>query len=97
MEIINQNINQDDGHWGLVHETSKGMHTMMAPGPMLDRMNRTMLGTMEGYFDELALQTKNVIGLYDWFRPRFTIASTGAIYGPGNPFKHQPDVGVDFW
>ena len=97
MEIISQNINQEEGHWGLVHETSKGMHSMMAPGPMLDRMNRTMLGAMEGYFNELASQGNITVGLYGWFRPRLTVASTGAIYGPGNPFKHRPEVAEDFW
>ena len=97
MDIINQNLNKDDGEWGLVHETSKGMHTAMAPGSNLDHMNRTTLSILARSFDELAEAEKPIIGLYEWLKPRFTVASTEAIYGPGNPFKHQPELGDDFW
>lgn len=97
MDIINQNLNKEKGDWGLVHETSKSMHAAMAPGPSLDRMNRSMLNIMARYFDELAAHGRPSIELYEWIRPRFTIASTEAIYGPGNPFKRQPDLGDAFW
>lgn len=97
MDIINQNLNKEDGDWGLVHDTTKLMHAAMAPGPNLDRMNRSMLSFMAMYFDELAADGASSIGLYEWIRPRFTIASTEAIYGPGNPFKRQPDLGDAFW
>ncbi|KAL6722346.1 hypothetical protein ACLMJK_001453 [Lecanora helva] len=96
MNIITQNITLEDGDWGLVHDTSKGMHAALAPGANLDRMNQTMLGIMEGYFDDLA-KGDAVIDLYEWIRPRFSIASTEAIYGSGNPFKHQKTLGNDFW
>lgn len=98
MDIINQNLNKDDGDWGLVHETSRGMRTAMAPGPNLDHMHRNMLSIMEKYFDKLPTGSEQAtIGLFEWIRPRFTVASTEAIYGPGNPFKRQPELGDDFW
>ena len=88
MKIANQNINKDDRGWGLVHETSKGMHETMAPG--LNRMNRIMLSIMESYFNELALEGEHTLELFKWIRPRLTIASIEAI-------KHQPEIGKDFW
>lgn len=98
MDIINQNLHKDDGDWGLVYETSKGLRTAMAPGPNLDNMHRNMLSIMEKHFDELATASgQNTIELFEWIRPRFTVATTDAIYGPGNPFKRQPGLGDDFW
>jgi len=97
MDIINQNINKDQGDWGLVHETSKGMHASMSPGLNLDKMNRNMLHIMEEYFNELSAEGEATVDLFEWIRPRVTVASTEAIYGPGNPFKRQPDLGNDFW
>lgn len=98
MDIIKQNLHKDDGDWGLVHETSRGMRTAMAAGPNLDHMHRNMLSIMETYFDELATASEQTeIELFEWIRPRFTVASTEAIYGPGNPFKRQPELGDDFW
>ena len=97
MDLINQNINKDDGDWGIVHETSKGMHAAMVPGANLDNMNRSMLTIMEGYFNELASEKHSTIDLFEWIRPRFSVASTEAIYGPGNPFKREPELGKDFW
>ncbi len=98
MDIINQNLHKDDGDWGLVHETSRGMRTAMAPGPNLDHMHRNMLSIMEKYFDELPTGSEQTtIELFEWIWPRFTVASTQAIYGPANPFKRQPELGDDFW
>ena len=97
MDIINQNINKEDGDWGLVHETSRGMHTVMAPGANLDHMIRNMLGVMESYFNELAAEGESCLKLFEWVRLKFTIASTEAIYGQSNPFRCQSGLGEDFW
>ena len=96
MDMVNQNINKADGDWGLVHETSKGLHAVLAPGSNLDNMNRVMLSIMEDYLNEFG-KGESTIDLYGWLRPRVTVASTEAIYGPGNPFKRQPELESDFW
>ena len=97
MDIVEQNIDAKDGGWGLVNETHKGMHSEMAPGSNLDHMNRSMLSIMATYFDELAKQTPTEVDLFGWIRPRFTVASTEAIYGSGNPFKVEPGLESAFW
>lgn len=99
MDIINQNLDQNDGDWGLALETHKGMHAVMAPGANLDRMVRNMLGLFTTFLDELVKDGKGgkEVDLYGWIRPHFTIASTEAVYGPSNPFKKHPDLGQAFW
>lgn len=97
MEMINRNINKEDGDWGLIHETSRGMRAAMAAGPNLDDMNKVTLGIMNDYFDELAACGESEVEFYNWIRPRFTVASTQAIYGPGNPYGRERSLEKDFW
>jgi len=99
INIINQNLDQKDGDWGLMIETHKGMHAAMAPGTNLDRMVRNMLSLFTTFLDELAADRKGgtEVGLYGWIKPHFTIATTEAIYGPSNPFKKDPDLSQAFW
>lgn len=96
MDIVNYNIDAKQGKTGVVHETHKGMHAEMAPGDNLDLMNQATLGVMEGFFNELAVEGEAVVDLYDWIRPRLTIASTQAIYGSTNPLRREPRL-VDAW
>ena len=93
--MILRNINSHDGN--LAHAVSRGMHDAMAPGPNLDQMTRRVLTVMGPFFDELGEQGEQTVNLYEWIRPRFTKASTEAIYGPGNPFKYDPDLEEAFW
>lgn len=102
MDIVMQNIDLKEGNWGLSYETSHGMHAVMAPGPMLDQMNETMLRTFLPFVDELAQPSSFgadgvEIDLFKWIRRKFSMASTEAIYGPGNPFKKQPELENCFW
>ena len=76
------------------------MHLAMAPGPDLDRMNRATLSQMAVYFDEVGAGKDGgevVVDLFEWIRPRFSIASSDAIYGPGNPLRRQPELQDAFW
>lgn len=101
MGLINYNIDGKivgkEGKVGVAHETHKGMHRELAPGPNLDRMHKFMLGTLAPFFDEWAIEGGWEGGLFEWIRPRFTIASTEAIYGERNPIKLQPELAQAFW
>ena len=101
MALIKYNIDGKivgkEGKVGVAHETHKGMHREMAPGPNLDCMDRAMLGTMSPFLDEWAVEGGWVGGLFGWIRPRFTIASTEAIYGDRNPIRLHPELAEDFW
>lgn len=99
MSIINQNIDLKEGKWGLCYETSHGMHAAMAPGPDLDRMNETMLTMFLPGVNALAAARGQgtELELFQWIRKAFSLASTEAIYGPGNPFVKQPELTDCFW
>lgn len=99
MKIINKNIDQKDGDWGLSLDTSRGMHTVMAPGTNLDLMVKNMLTLFTISFDTLVTNGKDGIevNLFSWMRRHFSIASTEAIYGPANPFKKHADLEQAFW
>ena len=62
-----------------MHDTHKGMHIEIAPGPNIDRMGKDMLGTLAPFPHEWAVEGGLGRGLFEWIRPRFTIGSTEAI------------------
>lgn len=101
MGLIKYNIDGSivgkEGKVGVAHETHRGMHREMAPGPNLDRMHKAMLSTLAPFLDELAVEGGWEGDLFGWIRPRFTIASTEAIYGEKNPIKLQPELAEAFW
>ncbi|KAI4147283.1 MAG: hypothetical protein L6R39_003169 [Caloplaca ligustica] len=98
MRIINENIGGEMGNWGLLPDTSRGMHNALAPSESLDWMTRTMLSKFMEYLNPLAASKDGTeIDLYKWVRTAFTVASTEAAYGPKNPFNHQPELEDAFW
>ena len=54
-------------------------------------------GSVPGGLSDFLGFTGSRFNLFEWIRPRFTIASTEAIYGPGNPYKVEPEIGQGFW
>ncbi|KAL8709343.1 MAG: hypothetical protein Q9220_005936 [cf. Caloplaca sp. 1 TL-2023] len=98
MRAINENIDGEKGPWGLLVDTSRGMHNALAPSDSLDWMTRTMLDKMQSFIDPLEAGEKGMeIDLYKWVRTAFTVSSTEAVYGPKNPFNHIPGLEDAFW
>ena len=96
MEIVNRNLDLKEGPWSLSHDISESMHRAMMPGPDLDRMTKVMLTKFLPSINALEGATGS-IELFQWARRAFSIASTEAIYGPGNPFSARPDLEEAFW
>ena len=99
--MINYNIDGKivgkGGKVGVVHEIHKGVHKAMAAGPNLDRMAKAMLSTLAPFLDEWAVEGGWEGELFGWIKPRFTVASTEAIYGERNPIRLQPELAEAFW
>ena len=97
-EIVTLNNDSRDGDWGLVPEIHNGTYSILAPGPELDDMVRTMVEKMNPFLDDLEDKMNGTdIQLYGWFREAMSVASTEAVYGPENPFTHEPGLIQAFW
>ena len=80
MAAINENLDGEKGNYGLLPETSRGMHTALAPSKSLDWMTRTMLSKMMEFMDPLAVsEDREEIDLYKWIRTALTVASSEAV------------------
>jgi hypothetical protein len=95
-DIINTNINGEDGDWGYVNTFHDAIQPAVLPGRGLDATNRMMLGLVASQFDEQAKFQKQKVNLSRWVQHQITLATTNSIYGSGNPFK---DSGIEqaFW
>ena len=91
------NVNLEKGDWGLYSESLKGIHAALAPGGGLELMNRTMIENVAASLDSLQTENKTVrLKLASWLRHEITLATSEAVYGPGNPLR-DPKVEDGFW
>ncbi|EAT85804.2 hypothetical protein SNOG_07153 [Parastagonospora nodorum SN15] len=95
-DIINMNINGDDGNWGYVMTFHDAIQPSLAPGTHLDAMNRIMLGLVAQTFNGLKEEAPTTVKLFDWVQHQITLATTGSVYGPSNPYK-DPKFEAAFW
>lgn len=78
--IISDNIDGERGNWGLLPDTTRGIHTALIPSESLDWMTKTMLTKLTEYFDPLVANGEGTeIDLYKWIRTAFTVSSTEAV------------------
>ena len=98
MNIINQNLNAEDGtRGGCMNEIHDMMYATLAPGQFLDDLNKCILEMVLPDVNSLARGGPTEIKLWHWLRHSFSIASTAAIWGPRNPFVLYPAVEPAFW
>ncbi|KAL9121434.1 MAG: hypothetical protein Q9187_002004 [Circinaria calcarea] len=97
-DILNINVNGDEGDWGYSVEFYKSLHPALAPGVGLNSMNRIMVQNIAASLGRLKGENDKPIkiGLVQWLRHEITMATTNAVYGPMNPFK-DPKVEDAFW
>ncbi|KAI4163202.1 MAG: hypothetical protein LQ342_003135 [Letrouitia transgressa] len=83
MAAINENIDGEQGHWGLMPEIGRGIHNTLAPGASLDWMTKTMLTKYMEFVDSLGAGKTDTgapeLDLYKWVRKAFTVSSTEAV------------------
>ena len=86
-----------DGRENLVDAFFKANHTLLAPGPGLDAMNRTALRCVSRSLDTLSEGTSPArIDLVEWTRHEVTMASCEGAYGPDHIMR-DPKVEEAFW
>lgn len=97
-DILNVNVNGEEGDWGYSVDFYKSLHPALAPGQGLDSMNRLMIRNIAISIDSLnpTQETGTKIKLARWLRHHITLATTNAVYGPMNPFQ-DPEIEEAFW
>lgn len=93
-KIVQHNLNGENGS-GYVIEVHDGLVAALAPGKDLESMTDAMLHEASSFLDTLNGEAE--VDLFGWVRHTFTMCSTRAIYGPGNPFTHNPSFVGLFW
>jgi hypothetical protein len=93
---INTNLDGSEGPRGYVLTFSKAIHSALVPGAALDFMNRIMIQDIASSADRLAEKGPVTVNLCEWLRHELTMATTNAVYGPGNPYT-DPAVEQAFW
>lgn len=97
-KILMNNVNGDEGDWGLSMESYEAMRSALKPGTGLDSMNRLMIENIAASLDNLTSDANHsiTIKLSKWLRDHVTAATTSSVYGPQNPFKAEA-VADAFW
>lgn len=99
-EILALNHDSEEGNWGYMPELREKAYSTAAPGSDMDCMVRTALDTVTGFFSDLDKKDGNrgsEIDLHSWIRDFVSLSVTEALYGPENPFKHEPGLLEAFW
>jgi len=97
-KIVMNNVNGDDGDWGLSVELYAAMRDALSPGPHIDEMNREMIRCIDASLEDIKPHNGQsvTIKLASWLRETITVATTNSVYGPQNPFKDAAVVDA-FW
>lgn len=90
-KILMNNVNGEEGDWGLSMESYAAMRAALTPGPALDNMNRVMVENIMESLESLRPHkgTTSTINFAEWLRDSITLATTNSVYGPHNPFKDK--------
>lgn len=96
--IATDNINGEDGDYGLSMDFNKAIYPALSPGKPLEAMYRIIIPQIAASLDKLRDESQRgiTIELSRWIRHELTLAITDAVYGPGNPFKERA-VAEAFW
>jgi hypothetical protein len=96
--IVTDNINGEDGDYGLSMDFNKVIYPALSPGKPLEAMYRIIIPQIAASLDKLRAENGKgiMIGLIEWVRHELTLGITDCVYGPGNPFKEKA-VEEAFW
>ncbi|TVY90133.1 7-alpha-hydroxycholest-4-en-3-one 12-alpha-hydroxylase [Lachnellula willkommii] len=93
-DILNTNMNGEEGDWGYSMTFYKMIHTPLSPGPELDAMNRVMAQKVSASID--CIKGQKAVRLFEFIKHEIALATTDSAYGPKNPFNDAAIVDA-FW
>ncbi|KAF2828617.1 hypothetical protein CC86DRAFT_404520 [Ophiobolus disseminans] len=93
-DIIETNLNGDEGPRGYSITHYPAVRLALYPGAGLDAMNRVMAQKVGACIDEMGQKLE--VKLFAFIKNKITFATTEAVYGPHNPFR-DPKLEESFW
>ncbi|KAL2045337.1 hypothetical protein N7G274_002420 [Stereocaulon virgatum] len=96
--IATDNINGEDGDYGLSMDFNKVVYPALSPGKSLEAMYSIIIPRIAASLDGLKAENSKgiTIGLTQWVRHELTVTITDCVYGLGNPFRERA-VEDAFW
>ena len=95
-QALMANVDLKKGDSSFYTETLREIHTALA-GKGLEDMSKAMIGNISTSLDRLKSTEGAVrIKLWEWLLHEITLATSEAVYGPGNPLR-DPKVEYGFW
>jgi len=88
-------VPEDPKEMNFLKAFHKALHEHMLPGPKVQRMNASMLGTMAKEVNDIQDEFKD--SLYIWLRDIFSVATATAVFGSNNPWAKDRGLIDSFW
>lgn len=87
--ILRKDISRDENY---VSGFSRATSCVLAPGCVVDTISKKAIEVVTEAMDNLATHVEaskdgQIIDLWSWTHREMLIATTDAVYGPGNPYK----------
>ena len=96
-DILRSNVHGELGKTGLFLDGMKAAHKAIMPGDRMDQMSRVAVKMIAESLDKLERdEAFQHIDLWKWVEHEMLLATTGAFYGPGDPYQ-DPEVENGFW
>jgi hypothetical protein len=92
---IFKHVPEDPKEMPFLRAFHKALHEHMVPGPKVQRMNASMLGTMAKEVNGIQDELKD--SLYFWLRDIFSVATATAVFGSNNPWAKDRSLVDSFW
>lgn len=92
---IFRQVPEDPNEMPFLRAFHKALHEHMVPGPKVQCMNASMLGTMAKEVD--GIQDELNDSLYVWLRDIFSVATATAVFGSNNPWAKDRSLIDSFW
>jgi len=93
-DILDTNVNGEDGAWGYSMTHYPAIRLPLYPGAGLDAMNRVMAQKVAASID--GMTRKQDVKLFAFIKHEVTFATTESVYGPQNPFRDR-ELEESFW
>ena len=98
MDTVSVNANGSEGDIGYTTQVTRAIHSSLAPGEALTAMTRKANLAIMGSMDRLATEAGSPrIKMFAWMKHEIAMATTGAVYGPHNPFYERSVIGAFWW